>query len=101
MKHLHCLVCNASLAHRSGGQAKYCLKCYRKANTAGGAGRAYAAVARAIKGGVLPRASTLKCVDCGVQARDYDHRDYSNPLAVQPVCRPCNLRRGPALKVAA
>ena len=51
----------------------------------------------AVKRGSLRVAKSLTCVDCGRQARDYDHRDYSRPLDVQPVCRSCNLRRGPAL----
>jgi hypothetical protein len=42
----------------------------------------------------------MQCVDCGAQARDYDHRDYNKPLEVDPVCRRCNLRRGPAIEVA-
>ena len=29
-------------------------------------------------------------------AYDYDHRDYSKPLEVDPVCRRCNQMRGPA-----
>jgi hypothetical protein len=27
----------------------------------------------------------------------YDHRDYNQPLQVEPVCSPCNISRGPAL----
>lgn len=41
----------------------------------------------------MPPASKLKCVDCGGKAREYDHRDYSKPLAVDPVCRPCHVKR--------
>jgi hypothetical protein len=51
----------------------------------------------AINRGDLPKAKTLTCTDCGEPAHDYDHRDYTKPLVVAPVCRPCNLRRGPAL----
>ena len=42
-------------------------------------------------------ASACKCADCDRVACDYDHRDYSRPLDVEPVCRSCNSRRGPAL----
>lgn len=28
---------------------------------------------------------------------DYDHRDYTKPLSVEPVCRSCNKLRGPAI----
>lgn len=43
--------------------------------------------------GVLPEPTKLKCVDCGKRAHVYDHRDYSKPLEVEPVCRRCNSRR--------
>lgn|SRR6185312_6461878 len=56
--------------------------------------RAYQLVARAIKRGELPHVSTQYCIDCGRFAECYDHRDYSRPLAVDPVCRRCNTRRG-------
>lgn len=58
---------------------------------------AIAAVAQAIRRGQLVKAKVLVCTDCGKQARDWDHRDYRRPLDVQAVCRPCNLKRGPAL----
>jgi hypothetical protein len=56
---------------------------------------ASAAVAKAIKRGELTPANQNFCVDCGKQARDYDHRDYAKPLDVVPVCRSCNKLRGP------
>lgn len=54
------------------------------------------AVATAIRRGVLAHASTLKCVDCLRPAEQYDHRDYTKPIEVEPVCRSCNVMRGPA-----
>lgn len=57
---------------------------------------AISAVQAAIKAGNLPRARTKKCVDCGAKANGYDHRDYYKPLEVEPVCRSCNHKRGPA-----
>lgn len=59
--------------------------------------RAHQAVARAIRGGDLQRPASHPCKDCGGVAVEYDHRDYSKPLAVDPVCRRCNLRRGAAI----
>jgi hypothetical protein len=59
-------------------------------------GPAATAVAREIREGRLPRPSTLVCVDCGRPAEQYDHRDYTKPLQVEPVCRSCNVIRGPA-----
>jgi hypothetical protein len=56
-----------------------------------------AAVSKAVLRGELPPVKTLACTDCGAPARDYDHRDYSKPLAVEPTCRSCNLKRGPAV----
>lgn len=57
---------------------------------------AHKLVAMAIRLGFLRTISECVCVDCGARATDYDHRDYSKPLDVDPVCRPCNFRRGPA-----
>ena len=47
--------------------------------------------------GLLPSASVFPCVDCAAPAVDYEHRDYNRPLAVEPVCRRCNLARGAAV----
>ena len=58
--------------------------------------RAIVAVRKAIRSGVLPALDTQRCVDCEDEAEVYEHRDYSQPLRVQPVCRRCNQRRGPA-----
>lgn len=54
-------------------------------------------VGREIKSGRMPKAETLICHDCGIAAKDYDHRSYLRPLDVTPVCRSCNLMRGPAI----
>ena len=60
--------------------------------------KATAQVTKAIRRGTIKAIShETKCVDCGKPARDYDHRYYSKPLAVVPVCRACNQKRGPAL----
>jgi len=55
---------------------------------------AHRTIAFAIKVGRLPRPSTLQCVDCGKPAKIYDHRDYTKPDEVTPVCASCNLKRG-------
>ncbi len=47
----------------------------------------------AIKCGLLPEPLDCRCVDCGRQADCYDHRDYSRPLDVEPVCIACNGHR--------
>lgn len=49
--------------------------------------------------GVLPplKDPAIRCVDCGAIATEYDHRDYSRPLDVDPVCSSCNKLRGPAV----
>lgn len=41
----------------------------------------------------------VPCVDCGKPAQCYDHRDYLEPLDVDPVCVKCNQDRGPAMPV--
>lgn len=51
-------------------------------------------VSRAIRHGLLPKLDgTIACTDCGGAAKVYDHRDYSRPLDVEPVCTSCNCRR--------
>jgi hypothetical protein len=58
--------------------------------------RAMRAVSKAIKDGRLLRPEQYFCSDCGGTAAVYDHRDYSRPLDVDPVCQGCNILRGPA-----
>lgn len=57
--------------------------------------RARERVRKAVRRGQLPPVDSLKCTDCGRAATDYDHRDYTKPLEVEPTCRSCNLLRGP------
>lgn len=55
---------------------------------------AHAFTRAAVINGFLVDPKSCKCVDCGKQAECYDHRDYSKPMIVDPVCRPCNNSRG-------
>lgn len=66
-------------------------------------GPALRRVRRAIRDGLLPSLTDneIACVDCGNRATLYEHRDYSEPLVVDPVCRRCNIKRGPAKQVVA
>lgn len=59
--------------------------------------KAISMVASAIKKGNLPKPTVLLCVDCGSDAHEYDHRDYTQPLKVDAVCRKCNRKRGFAI----
>lgn len=60
--------------------------------------RASSLVAEAIKKGVIkPIDKEVKCIDCGNQAIGYDHRDYTKPLEIEPVCKRCNRIRPRAL----
>lgn len=65
-----------------------------------GKDRASRQVATAIAAGRLPRPNQLKCADCPAPAIEYEHRDYNKPLQVDPICRRCNLLRGPAIPLA-
>jgi NADPH-dependent curcumin reductase CurA len=53
-------------------------------------------VRKAVKKGTLVnlKETYIECVDCECRARVYDHRDYSKPLDVEPVCVRCNIARG-------
>lgn len=50
--------------------------------------------------GVRLKGKPQPCVECGkTWAMALDHRHYAQPLKVDPVCRSCNAKRGPALDV--
>ena len=57
-------------------------------------------VRNAIGRGDLTHPKFLTCVDCSKPAKCYDHRDYSKPLQVEPVCGSCNVKRGPAIPLS-
>lgn len=87
-----CVICgNPHNRHVYSTRAAFCWDCNAHANKI--AGKAHCAVANAIKRGDLPSAKLCKCVDCGNPATMYEHRDYSKPLDVEPVCWRCNSRR--------
>lgn len=50
---------------------------------------------KAVRLGFLPKLDgSIRCADCGLRpAQCYDHRDYSQPLMVAPVCLNCNASR--------
>ena len=58
--------------------------------------KAMSVVGMAVKRGDIKKAKEYKCVDCGRGGQVYDHRDYDKPLAIEPVCRSCNILRGSA-----
>lgn len=72
-----------------------CLGCNWFVDARNGRSLAISIVHKEIREGRMPPPSDFCCVDCGRVAREYDHRDYGRPLDVQPVCLPCNVRRGP------
>lgn len=93
------LVCHAckvpfSRTKRYSGRAYYCPLYAGEAHYA----RMYAMaeVHRAIHCGVLMRADQKRCVDCDDWAMCWDHRDYSKPFYIEPVCLSCNCLRPPA-----
>lgn len=88
-----CLFCKRPTARERG--AKYCWDCYHDWYHALQLWAIYI-VQRAVDRGILESAKGLRCSDCGGVACRYDHRDYSRPLLVDPVCRVCNMKRGPA-----
>jgi hypothetical protein len=63
-------------------------------NRASGRYESRLAVRKAILSGELAHPTTLSCVDCGMRASEYEHRDYGRPLDVVPICGPCNTKRG-------
>ena len=45
------------------------------------------------KRGKLPAPTECMCLDCGIQATEYHHEDYSKPLEVIPLCKSCHIKR--------
>ena len=90
-----CIFCKGEICNRD-SRAKICWSCVDTHRKKIGQVAAINAVGKAVKLGLLPEVKTLLCVDCGKPAQCYDHRDYSNSLDVEPVCRSCNYHRGPA-----
>ena len=94
-----CVICGSNIPREKGrGQSSYC------SNICSGlVSDARHSVQRLIHKSInqhgMPSAKSFSCVDCGNPAFDYDHRRYKAPLDVVPVCRPCNLKRGPAIDV--
>ena len=74
------------------------LKKYEQKKSNGGS-RARDTVRRLIRKGLLSKLTRglIKCTDCPKMAVEYDHRDYNKPTEVEPVCKSCNDRRGPAI----
>ncbi len=56
--------------------------------------KSMAALIKEIDSGRTLPAKNYYCVDCGKPAAHYDHRDYSKPLVIEPVCAKCNVNRG-------
>jgi hypothetical protein len=89
-----CFHCGCEVLRRH----KSCLMCYPcSSEHARIRQSASSKLLRAVKAGKVPRAVGQTCVDCGKPATRYDHRDYSRPLHVVPVCASCNQLRGPAI----
>lgn len=62
--------------------------------------RAQSVVRNAKKRGELRPVWEHWCADCNNwSATAYEHRHYSKPLEVTPVCYGCNMKRGPALDI--
>lgn len=100
-----CRVCGTVERTRGGSHMFRCSDCRDKGKGLGehaiwaslGKDWAGSETKAAVRDGRLPHPSTMVCVDCDGPAIEYEHRDYNKPLEVEPVCRRCNLLRGPAV----
>lgn len=93
----YCALCTAVIATDRRASSYCSWACVMQATSI--ASKASTVLRNAINKGKAPAmAPETLCVDCGAKATDFDHRDYTKPLDVEPVCRACNIRRGPALK---
>ena len=93
---MNCLQCGLTRVRwRKGKNRYFCNPCTLVRAKCSGRATASSLLQREIRAGRIRPAKEFQCVDCGVPAQAYDHRDYSKPLDVQPVCNGCNVRRGP------
>ncbi len=53
------------------------------------------AVGQAVANGAIPSISSVRCADCGAQAKEYHHESYDQDkwLDVTPLCKDCHIRR--------
>lgn len=95
-----CALCESEM-YRGGTRGFTSPYCCSQCSSAVGMARVKAikVVTKAVKTGEIKKAKECACVDCGKPAIDYDHREYLKPLNVVPVCRSCNLKRGPAIDI--
>ena len=79
---------------------RVCVPCKARAERArlvkSGQYAAHKAVRLAVLRGAMQPVAGQACADCNGPATEYEHRDYGKPLDVVPICRRCNIRRGPA-----
>ena len=93
---IKCRVCDSMFVRkRDRSHSEYCSITCASA-VSGARSKILNAIRARVVRGDLERPTTLLCADCGKQAREYDHRNYLRPFEVVPVCRSCNLKRGPA-----
>lgn len=86
-----CTMCGRT--HKRVSNALFCWDCVKKRAKESGACEARRVTSAAVQNGRLPHPKSLTCADCGKPAFGYDHRDYNQPLAVEPVCASCNTLR--------
>lgn len=94
-----CSKCGGDLGHRYGRQ-RYCLTCHAEymrkhrpkhkdlPEVARMKANARATAKMAVRNGQIKRDA---CLICGSQESEMHHEDYSKPLEVIWVCRPCHL----------
>lgn len=89
-----CITCSEPFKGNKGMPLR-CMRCTHVAERV--RNRAYRQVFMARLSGRLPELSVehIPCVECGSRAQHWDHRDYTKPLDVQPLCRSCNYKAGP------
>lgn len=92
MRHNECVHCGAPTADPMGRRCATCREGNAEVERV-----AHMRLKTQIAKGNIPPAKRFSCVDCQKPALDYDHRDYTKPFAVEPVCRSCNLKRGAAI----
>lgn len=82
--------CRGCGSERIFGRAKFCFLCWEYKQAV------VNMVSNAIRKGQMPRPSG-NCTWCEAPAKVWDHRDYSKPFDVIPLCYSCNNKAPPGL----
>lgn len=99
-----CVRCDAKFRHSNyfGASSKYCKKCKQDGAVIQSSEARARDIARSIANVAVKRGKLTRkpCSECGAETAEKHHHDYSKPLEVTWLCRPCHMAEHKRLKSA-